>query len=565
MIRRDFLLGACATGLAAALTPARSQKQSIPGLTFRFSDVTAVAGIQFRHNSGGYGGKLLPETLGSGCAFLDYDGDGWQDILLVNGSDWPGHKRQRSSLRLYRNNRNGTFTDVTRSAGLDIEMYGMGVAVGDYNNDGFPDIFITCVGQSRLFRNTGKGTFVDATRVSGLFGHRGFSTSALWLDYDRDGLLDLFVCNYVRWSPEQDVFCSLDGTHKSYCTPEAYRGDTCWLFHNRGNGTFEDVTATSGIFDSSSKSLGVAMFDYDQDGWPDVLVANDTQPNKLYRNLRNGKFKDVAVEAGLAFSTEGKARAGMGVDIGDFENSGKPGVAITNFDNEMIGLYRSNAPGFFDDVSVLSGVGAASRNSLGFGCMFLDVDLDGFLDLAVANGHIDETVRNIRGNTGYAEPPQLFLNRGGGKFRDVAEGAGGGFETPKVGRGLAYGDFDRDGDLDILMTTNNGPAYLYRNDQVERHRSIRFYLRGLKSNRDAIGASARIFYEGQTQSRMVRGGSSYLSQSELPITFGLGTRDKIDRMVIDWPSGRTEEYKELRTGSSYKCLETKGIEVQSGF
>ncbi len=565
MIRRDFLLGACATGLAAALTPARSQKQSIPGLTFRFSDVTAVAGIQFRHNSGGYGGKLLPETLGSGCAFLDYDGDGWQDILLVNGSDWPGHKRQRSSLRLYRNNRNGTFTDVTRSAGLDIEMYGMGVAVGDYNNDGFPDIFITCVGQSRLFRNTGKGTFVDATRASGLFGHQGFSTSALWLDYDRDGLLDLFVCNYVRWSPEQDVFCSLDGTHKSYCTPEAYRGDTCWLFHNRGNGTFEDVTATSGIFDSSSKSLGVAMFDYDQDGWPDVLVANDTQPNKLYRNLRNGKFKDVAVEAGLAFSTEGKARAGMGVDIGDFENSGKPGVAITNFDNEMIGLYRLNAPGLFDDVSILSGVGAASRNSLGFGCMFLDVDLDGFLDLAVANGHIDETVRNIRGNTGYAEPPQLFLNRGGGKFRDVAEGAGGGFETPKVGRGLAYGDFDRDGDLDILMTTNNGPAYLYRNDQVERHRSIRFYLRGLKSNRDAIGASARIFYEGQTQSRMVRGGSSYLSQSELPITFGLGTRDKIDRMVIDWPSGRTEEYKELRTGSSYKCLETKGIEVQSGF
>ena len=565
MIRRDFLLGACATGLAAAFTPARGQKESASGLTFRLSDVTAAAGIQFRHNSGGYGGKLLPETLGSGCAFLDYDGDGWQDILFVNGMDWPGHKRQRSTLRLYRNNRNGTFTDVTQSAGLEIEMYGMGVAVGDYNNDGFPDIFITCVGQSRLFRNTGKGSFVDATRSSGLFGHQGFSTSALWFDYDRDGLLDLFVCNYVRWSPEQDVFCSLDGTHKSYCTPEAYRGDTCWLFHNRGNGTFEDVTATSGIFDSSSKSLGIAMFDYDQDGWPDLLVANDTQPNKLYRNLRNGKFKDVAVEAGLAFSTEGKARAGMGVDIGDFENTGKPGVAITNFDNEMIGLYRASAPGVFDDVSILSGVGAASRNTLGFGCMFLDVDLDGYLDLAVANGHIDETVRNIRGNTGYAQPPQLFLNRGDGKFRDVAESAGSGFETPRVGRGLAYGDFDRDGDLDILMTTNNGPAYLYRNDQVAHHRSIRFYLQGLKSNRDAIGASVRIFYEGETQSRMVRGGSSYLSQSELPLTFGLGSRNKIERMVIDWPSGRTEEFKDLRAGSSYKCLETKGIEAQQGF
>jgi enediyne biosynthesis protein E4 len=565
VIRRDFLLGACATGLAAALTPAHDQKESTSGLTFRFSDVTAAAGIQFRHNSGGYGGKLLPETLGSGCAFLDYDGDGWQDILLVNGMDWPGHKRQRSTLRLYRNNRNGTFTDVTRSAGLDFEMYGMGVTVGDYNNDGFPDIFITCVGQSRLFRNTGKGTFVDATRVSGLLGHQGFSTSALWFDYDRDGLLDLFVCNYVRWSPEQDVFCSLDGSHKSYCTPEAYRGDTCWLFHNRGNGTFEDVTATSGIFDSSSKSLGVAMFDYDQDGWPDLLVANDTQPNKLYRNLRNGKFKDVAVEAGLAFSTEGKARAGMGVDIGDFDNSGKPGVAITNFDNEMIGLYRASTPGVFDDVSIPSGIGAASRNTLGFGCMFLDVDLDGYLDLVVANGHIDETVRNIRGNTGYAQSPQLFLNRGAGKFHDVADGTGGGFETPKVGRGLAYGDFDRDGDLDILMTTNNGPPYLYRNDQVANHRSIRFHLIGSKSNRDAIGALVRIFYEGQTQSRMVRGGSSYLSQSELAVIFGLGHREKIDRAVIDWPSGRAEEFKDLRAGNSYKCLETKGIEANPGF
>jgi enediyne biosynthesis protein E4 len=527
--------------------------------------VTNAAGIHFQHNSGAYGGKLLPETLGSGCAFLDYDSDGWQDILLVNGMDWPGHKRQRSTLQLYRNNRNGTFTDVTKNAGLDFEMYGMGVAVGDYNNDGFPDIFITCVGQSRLFRNTGRGTFVEVTRSSGLFRHQGFSTSALWFDYDRDGLLDLFVCNYVRWSPEHDVFCSLDGSHKSYCTPEAYRGDTCWLFHNRGNGTFEDVTATSGIFDSSSKSLGVALFDYDQDGWPDLLVANDTQPNKLYRNLRNGKFKDVAVEAGLAFSAEGKARAGMGVDTGDFDGSGKPGVAITNFDNEMIGLYRATTAGVFDDVSVPSGIGAASKNTLGFGCMFLDVDLDGALDLVVANGHIDETVRNIRGNTGYAQAPQLFLNRGSGKFHDAADAMGGGFEAPKVGRGLAYADFDRDGDLDILMTTNNGPAYLYRNDQMEKSQSIRFHLRGTKSNRDAIGAVVRIFHGGQAQSRVVRGGSSYLSQSELPVTFGLGLREKIDRVVIDWPSGRTEEYKDLRAGQGYKCLETKGIEPQNGF
>jgi len=482
--RRDFLFTALGAGLTTAAVPGWALQNPAASLGFRLTDVTNAAGIHFQHNSGAYGGKLLPETLGSGCAFLDYDSDGWQDILLVNGMDWPGHplappsasKRQRSTLQLYRNNRNGTFTDVTRSAGLDIEMYGMGVAVGDYNNDGFPDIFITCVGQSRLFRNTGKGTFVDATRSSGLFGRHGFSTSALWFDYDRDGWLDLFVCNYVRWSPEHDVFCSLDGSHKSYCTPEAYRGDTCWLFHNRGNGTFEDVTATSGIFDSSSKSLGVAMFDCDQDGWPDLLVANDTQPNKLYRNLHNGKFKDVAVEAGLAFSTEGKARAGMGVDTGDFDGTGKSGVAITNFDNEMTGLYRATTPGVFDDVSIPSGIGAASKNTLGFGCLFLDVDLDGALDLAVANGHIDETVRNIRGNTGYAQAPQLFLNRGGGKFHDAADAVGGGFNSPKVGRGLACGDFDRDGDLDILMTTNSGPAYLYRNDQTTKPQSIRFHF-----------------------------------------------------------------------------------------
>jgi len=561
--RREFLSGSASAGLLGLALP-RLLHATSAAPSLRFADVTQHAGIQFQHNSGAYGGKLLPETLGSGCAFLDYDADGWQDILLVNGMDWPGHKRQRSTLRLYKNNRNGTFTDVTKSAGLDVETYGMGVAIGDYNNDGFPDIFITCVGQNRLFRNTGKGTFLDVTRASGLSARQAFSTSALWFDYDRDGLLDLFVCNYVRWSPEHDVFCSLDGKHKSFCTPEAYRGDTCWLFHNRGDGTLEDVTATSGIFDSSSKSLGVAMLDYDQDGWPDLLVANDTQPNKLYKNLRDGKFKDVAVEAGLAFSTEGKARAGMGVDVADFENSRNPGIAITNFDNEMIGLYRAVRPGTYDDISIAAGVGFPSRNTLGFGCAFLDVDLDGSLDLAVANGHIEETVRNIHGNVGYAQPPHLFLNQGG-KFQDVAAKVNGGFAQPKVGRGLAYGDFDRDGDLDILLTTNNGPAYLYRNDQLAGNRSIRFHLTGTKSNRDAIGAVVRIFYDGQTQSQMVKTGSSYLSQSELPLTFGLGKGDKIERAQIEWPSGAKEEFKNLGAGRSYQITEGKGLKSNTGF
>jgi hypothetical protein len=531
----------------------------MPSPGFRLVDVKATAGLEFHHNSGAYGGKLLPETLGSGCAFLDYDADGWQDILLVNGMDWPGHKRQRSTLRLYRNNRNGFFTDVTRAAGLDVELYGMGVAVGDWNNDGFSDLLVTCVGQNRLFRNTGKGTFVDVTQSSGLGGRIGFSTSAVWFDFDRDGLLDLFVCNYVKWSAEHDVFCSLDGRQKSYCTPEAYRGETCWLFHNRGNGTFEDVTARSGIFDTSSKSLGVALLDFDNDGWLDVFVANDTQANKLYRNQRNGTFKDVAVEAGLAFSADGKARAGMGVDAADFDNSGRVGLAVTNFDNEMIGLYHPAGQGGYEDVAIQAGVGQPSRNTLGFGCAFADIDLDGALDLVVANGHIDETVRNIRGNVGYAQAPHLFLNRGNGTFRDVASAAGADFASPKVGRGLAFGDFDRDGDLDLLITTNNGPAQLLRNDQLAGNLSIRFRLQGTISNRDAIGASVRLTLNGVSQSRLVKTGSSYLSQSELPVTFGVGKHDRVERVIVTWPNGRTEEFKNLATGRAYECVEGRGI------
>ena len=546
MKRRTFLLGAGAVAMAAAQ----------PG--FRLVDVTAAAGIHFRHNSGAFGQKFLPETMGPGCAFLDYDGDGWLDILLVNGMDWPGHKQRKSTLRLYRNNRNGTFADVTERAGLAVEMYGMGVAVADYNNDGHPDVLITGVGQNRLFQNTGKGTFVDVTAKAGLGGRSAFSTSAMWFDFDRDGHLDLFVCNYVKWAGEHDVFCSVDGKHKSYCTPEAYHGSTCWLFRNRGNGTFEDVTAKCGIFDTSSKSLGVALLDYDHDGWPDLLVANDTQPNKLYRNMRNGMFEDMAVRAGVAFSEDGKARAGMGIDVADFDNSGRPGIAITNFDNELMALYRSTREGVYTDAASKIGIGQASRNSLGFGCAFFDADLDGYLDLMAVNGHIDETVRHIHSNVGYAQPPHLFQNDGRGNFRDVAREVGGGFAAPKVARGLAYGDFDRDGDVDVLITTNQGPAFLYRNDVASGNRSLRLRLVGTRSNRDAIGAVVRVFTPDGTQSRMVKTGSSYLSQSELTLTFGVGRRDKADRTVIEWPGASVQEHKNVGAGA-YDCVEGKSI------
>ncbi len=552
--RRSFLAAGSAS-LIAAPTGA-------PG--FRLTDVTATAGIAFHHNSGAYGAKYLPETMGPGCAFLDYDNDGWLDILLVNGCDWPGHKRQRSTMQLYRNNRDGTFTDVTQRAGLGVEMYGLGVTVADYDNDGFPDIYVTAAGQNRLFHNTGRGTFVDATDHAGLGGRSEFSTSAMWFDYDRDGLLDLFVCNYVRWSPEHDVFCSVDGKNKSYCTPEAYHGSTCWLFRNRGNGTFEDVTAKSGIFDASAKALGVAMLDDNRDGWPDLFVANDTQPNKLYRNLRNGTFEDVAVQAGVAFSEDGRARAGMGVDAADFDNSGVAGIAITNFDDEMIALYRQGRGGLYTDAAVTAGIGRPSRSRLGFGCAFADVDLDGHLDLLAVNGHIDESVRNIAGNHGYAQPPHLFLNDGYGVFRDVAASVGGGYASPKVARGLACGDFNRDGTPDILITTNQGPAYLYRNEVTNGNRSVRFHLRGTKSNRDAIGAIVRLTTPEGTQSRMVRTGSSYLSQSELALTFGIGKVDRASHVAIEWPSGAVQEFKDVKPGG-YRCTEGSALAAIGGY
>ena len=552
MNRRQFLLGAAAAPfLRAAASPD-------PG--FRLVDVTSRAGINYRHNGGAFGGKYLPETLGPGCAFLDYDNDGWQDILIVNGMDWPGHRRARSTMRLYRNNRDGTFTDVTRAAGLDIEMYGMGVAVGDYDNDGFQDVFVSAVGQSRLFHNTGRGTFVDVTERAGLGKHSGLSTSAMWVDYDRDGHLDLFVCNYVKWSPAEDIFCSMDGKTKAYCTPEAYQGATCWLFHNRGNGTFEDATASSGIFDTSSKSLGVAMLDYDMDGWPDIFVANDTQPNKLYRNTRDGRFEDVALRAGVAFSEDGRARAGMGVDAADYDNSGTPSLVVTNFDNEMVGLYRKEKSGSYIDLAPGSDIGRLSRRSLGFGCFFFDANLDGRLDLLVVNGHIDDTFRRISREARYEQPPHLFLNEGNSRFQDVADLVGGGFDTPRVGRGAAFGDFDNDGDLDVLITTNHGPAFLYRNDQTAGNRSIRFRLAGTKSNRDAIGAAVRVYNGRETSSRIVKSGSSFLSQSELPVTFGLGRREGVERVVISWPSGRVEEFRNLRSGR-YVCTEGKGIQA----
>jgi len=545
--------------LVAVLALASSAAGQTKSPSIQFHDITAAAGIRFVHNNGAFGKKYLPETLGPGCAFIDYDNDGYPDILLVNGANWPGHGRAASTLKLYHNNRNGTFTDVTIKAGLAVSLYGLGVAIGDYDNDGFDDIFISAVGQSRLYHNTGKGTFVDATQAAGMSGINEFSTSAAWVDYDKDGLLDLVVANYVQWSPDNDLFCTLDGTHKSYCTPESYKGASLRLWHNLGGGKFEDATSKAGLYDANSKGLGVAVLDYNSDGWPDLLLANDTQPNKLYLNNKNGSFSEHGVTAGVAYSEDGVARAGMGVDAADYDRSGRPSIIISNFSNQMMALYHNEGNGLFVDEAPQSDVGRASLLTLGFGCFFFDYDLDGWLDMFVANGHLDSDIERIQKRIKYRQPPHLFHNLGNGKFKDEATSAGAAFAAPRVARGAAYADIDNDGDLDLLVTTNGGPAVLFRNDGGVNH-SLRVKLQGVKSNRDGIGAVVRVTAGKEQQSQMLRSGSSYLSQSELVLTFGLGANPVTSEVEVSWPSGEKDHVSSIAADQTITIQEGHGVE-----
>ena len=522
-----------------------------------FTDITSKAGIQFTHNSGRAGKKFLPETMGSGCAFLDADGDGWPDILLINSKDFT--PRGRKSLpALYHNNHNGTFTNVTSGSGLDVEMYGLGVAIADYDNDGREDIYITALEGDRLFHNEGNGKFKDVTKAAGIV-NANFGTSAVWFDYDRDGKVDLFVANYVQWTQKGDLWCSLDGATKSYCTPESYKGNSSRLFRNLGDGKFEDVTKKAGLGDPTSKSLGAAVLDYNGDGWPDLFVSNDTQPNKLYRNRGNGTFTEEAVAAGVALGEDGVSRGAMGVDASDYDHSGRTHLLVGNFSNQMLGLYHNEGNGLFVDEASRSPIGRSSLLSLAFGVFFFDYDLDGYPDIFAANGHIDEEIGRVQAKIQYRQPPLLFHNDGKGGFGNASGTVGPDLRRPLVARGAAYADIDRDGDLDILVTTNNGSAYLYRNDGGNRNHWWNVRLIGTKSNRSAIGAVVRIESASGKQWQTVHSGSSYCSQSDLALTFGLGNDATIAAVEVSWPSGAKQRFTNVPANKFVTITEDKGI------
>jgi hypothetical protein len=523
-----------------------------------FADVTQAAGIAFTHNNGAAGDKWYPELFGGGVAVLDIDADRWPDLLFVDGKDW-GSGGRGSRHGLYRNNRSGTFRDVSTGSGFDVaNVYGLGAAVADYDNDGRDDVFVTTVEGGRLFRNLGGGRFGDVTAQAGIT-NRAFAVSAAWLDYDRDGLVDLFVGNYVQWAPELEARCTQDGV-KGYCGPDAYKPLAPKLYRNRGAGRFDDVSARAGVDDPTDKAMGVAVLDYNRDGWPDVFIGSDRVPAKLYRNDGKGRFVDEALGAGVALSETGVARANMGVDAADYDRSGWPHILVGNFLNEMLGLYRNDGGKVFTDVAPRSEVGRASLLSVTWATFFVDYDLDGWLDIFAANGGTDESQgRDARART--SQPPLLLRNRANKTFQNVTPTLGAAFNRPIMGRGAAAADFDGDGDADVVITTLAGPAYLFRNEGGNRQHWLRVRAEGARSNRSGLGAVVTVTSASGTQWQMVRSGSSYASQSELTLTFGLGSDMTAAAIDVTWPSGATQSFANVAADQHIAINEARGLRL----
>jgi hypothetical protein len=556
-----FLRGTKKVEIAVAEPISLPERREMPTAvvpTAQWTDITDSAGIHFVHNSGAAGEKLLPETMGGGCAFFDYDADGDQDLLLVNACAWPNNRVANTpdtTLALFQNDGTGKFTDVTKETGLDLAVYGMGAACGDYDADGYVDLFISCLGEDRLFHNE-KGRFRDVTEQSGVGGDaKAWSVSSGWFDYDNDGDLDLLVCHYVEWTREFDLaqeFRLLGGKERAYGGPQRFGGSFPSLFRNNGGGKFSDVSKEAGFHVLNpatsvpmGKSLGLVFEDFDNDGFLDCVIANDTVQNFLFHNQGNGQFEEVGAMVGVAFDATGAARGAMGIDAAAFRNNMSVGVAIGNFANEMSALYVSKGRSLqFYDEAVANGFGPATRLELTFGVLFMDFDLDGRLDIFQSNGHLEEDIAKVQASQRYAQSPQLFWNAGPEfttefvKCRDAETGPD--LQKPMVGRGASYADIDNDGDLDVIAVGCGQKPRLLRNDQKLQNHWIRVKLVGNGSNRDAIGALVEIQVGEKTQSRRVNPTRSYLSQVELPVTFGLGMSDEIDRMVIHWPNGKKQ-------------------------
>jgi hypothetical protein len=577
------------TELAEVATRAAGQA-TVPNVPF--VDITRQAGINFRHANAATGRKLLPETMGGGCAFFDFDNDGDQDLLLINSLErWPwdqahvgeslrdshprlGETRLRATTSaLYRNDGRGNLTDVTAGSGLDVSLYGMGAAVGDYDNDGKVDVFISALGKNRLFHNEGSGKFRDVTDLAGVGGDEdAWSTCCGWFDYDNDGDLDLFVGNYVKWSREYDEGQNfqLTGGGRAYGRPQNFEGTLPYLYRNEG-GRFREVAKDAGLDIRNphtgvplAKSLGVVFADLDEDGWIDILVANDTVQNFLLHNQRDGTFREIAATSGIAFDMSGNARGAMGIDVARFRGGDVLGVAIGNFANEMTALYVSYGDEMqFMDEAIPTGLGPVTRTSLTFGLFYFDYDLDGRLDLLTANGHLEEDINRVQPSQHYEQPPHLFWNCGpqaDTEFLPVRESQSGpDLFKPLVGRGAAYADIDGDGDLDVLVTAAGQPPRLLRNDQQLGHHWLRCKLIGTNSNRDAIGARIELELEGGVICRQVMPSRSYLSQVELPVTFGLGGNTKVRRMTVFWPRGAKQEVSVDDVDRNIEIVESTGV------